>query len=67
MGIAVVTGASAGIGRATALAFAAEGSDVALLSRNPERLTRLQNEIEARGRKALALPLDVADPAAIAS
>jgi NAD(P)-dependent dehydrogenase (short-subunit alcohol dehydrogenase family) len=65
MGIAVVTGASAGIGRATALAFAAEGSDVALLSRNPERLTRLQNEIEARGRKALALPLDVADPAAI--
>jgi short-subunit dehydrogenase len=40
--IAVVTGASAGIGKATALAFAAEGADVALISRNEERLARLQ-------------------------
>lgn len=63
--IAVVTGASAGIGRATALALAADGCDVALLSRNEERLARLQREIEALGRRALALPLDVADARAV--
>ena len=62
---AVVTGASAGIGRATALAFAAEGHDVALVSRNAERLARLKSEIEALGRRALALALDVADAAAV--
>jgi NAD(P)-dependent dehydrogenase (short-subunit alcohol dehydrogenase family) len=61
----VITGASAGIGRATALAFAAEGYDVALLSRNPERLARLREEIQALGQKALSLPLDVADAAAV--
>lgn len=60
MGIAVVTGASAGIGRATALAFAADGRDVALISRNEARLGLLRAEIERLGRKALALPLDVA-------
>lgn len=60
MSIAVVTGASAGIGRATALAFAAEGWDVALISRNEERLARLRGEIEELGRKAIALPLDLA-------
>lgn len=60
MGIAVVTGASAGIGRATALAFAADGWDVGLISRNEPRLARLRGEIERLGKKALALPLDVA-------
>src|SRR5688572_24835185 len=64
-GTAVVTGASAGIGRATALAFAAEGYDVALLSRNEERLARLRDEIAALGRKALARSLDVADGATL--
>jgi NAD(P)-dependent dehydrogenase (short-subunit alcohol dehydrogenase family) len=64
-GTAVVTGASAGIGRATALAFAAEGYDVALLSRNEERLARLRDEIAALGQKALARSLDVADGAAL--
>jgi short-subunit dehydrogenase len=63
--VAVVTGASAGIGRATALAFADEGADVALISRNEERLSRLRKEIDDRGRRALVLPLDVADGAAV--
>ena len=61
----MVTGASAGIGRATALAFAADGADVALVSRNGERLAQVQREIEATGRRALALPLDVAAGAAL--
>lgn len=65
MSIAVITGASAGIGRATALAFAAQGSDIALISRNAERLARLKGEIEALGRRAAVLPLDVADAAAV--
>src|SRR5687768_14135885 len=63
--IAVITGASAGIGKATALAFAADGADVALISRNEERLARLQREIESAGRRAMVLPLDVADAAAL--
>lgn len=63
--VAVVTGASAGIGRATALAFAERGRHVALISRNSERLEKLRQEIEAKGRKALALPLDVSDSRAI--
>jgi NAD(P)-dependent dehydrogenase (short-subunit alcohol dehydrogenase family) len=65
MSVVVITGASAGIGRATALAFAAQGADVALISRNGERLAQLQREIEAAGRKALALALDAADSAAL--
>jgi NAD(P)-dependent dehydrogenase (short-subunit alcohol dehydrogenase family) len=62
--VVVVTGASAGIGRATALAFAREGADLGLIARNEERLENLRREIEALGRTALALPLDVADSAA---
>jgi short-subunit dehydrogenase len=63
--VAVITGASAGIGRATALAFAGGGADVALISRNADRLKQLQKEIDALGRKALTLTLDVADAASI--
>ena len=59
--VVLVTGASAGIGRATALAFARQGSDVALLSRNEERLASLRAQIEALGRRGLAIALDVAD------
>jgi NAD(P)-dependent dehydrogenase (short-subunit alcohol dehydrogenase family) len=63
--IAVITGASAGIGRAAALAFARRGMDIALLSRNKARLESLRAEIEALGRRTLAFPLDVADADAV--
>ena len=58
--IVVITGAGAGVGRATALEFAHQGFDVALLSRGAERLESLAREIEALGRKALAVPTDMA-------
>ena len=58
--MAVVTGAGAGVGRATALAFARRGYDVALLSRDPRRLASLAAEIRLLGRRALPLPTDVA-------
>lgn len=65
--IVVVTGASAGIGRATALEFARHGADVAALARNEERLEGLAREIRAMGGRALAVPLDIADHAAVAA
>ncbi len=60
--VAVITGAGAGVGRATALEFANHGYDVALLSRDPDRLESLAHEVEGLGRRALAIPTDVADP-----
>jgi short-subunit dehydrogenase len=60
-GIAVVTGASAGVGRATARRLAEDGYDVALLARGREGLEGARREIEQRGRRALAIPTDVAD------
>jgi short-subunit dehydrogenase len=59
--IAVITGAGAGVGRATALEFARNGFDVALLSRDPDRLASLAQEIEGLGRRALPISTDVAD------
>ena len=58
--VAVVTGASAGVGRATALAFAEEGFDVALLARGRVGLEAAACEVEALGVRSLALPTDVA-------
>jgi NAD(P)-dependent dehydrogenase (short-subunit alcohol dehydrogenase family) len=61
----VITGASAGVGRATARAFAREGARIALIARGRERLEAAKREVEALGGKSLVLPLDVADAAAI--
>jgi 3-oxoacyl-[acyl-carrier protein] reductase len=59
--VAFVTGASQGIGRACALVLAEGGADVALGARNLEKLGAAAKEVEALGRKALAVSLDVAD------
>ena len=57
--VAFVTGASQGIGKACALALAEAGAQVALGARNAEKLQAVAGEIEATGKKALALSLDV--------
>ena len=64
-GVVVITGASAGLGRATARAFAQEGYDVALLARGIEGLEGAKREVESLGRKAIWFPVDVADAAAV--
>jgi 3-oxoacyl-[acyl-carrier protein] reductase len=63
--VAVVSGAGRGIGRAMALRFAAEGADVACISRTAENAERVAGEIRALGRKAWAHGVDVADVAAV--
>ena len=57
--VAVVTGASSGIGRATALALAKEGAHIALAARRMEALEEVAREIRAQGREALVVPTDV--------
>jgi 3-oxoacyl-[acyl-carrier protein] reductase len=59
--VAVVTGASQGIGRETALALAEAGAKVVVAARNEEKLAALVSEIAAPGGEALALKMDVAD------
>jgi 3-oxoacyl-[acyl-carrier protein] reductase len=63
--IAVVTGGGRGIGRAIALKFAAEGADVAVISRTSENAEKVAAEIRALGRRAWAHAVDVADAAAV--
>jgi 3-oxoacyl-[acyl-carrier protein] reductase len=65
--VALVTGASQGIGRATSLALAESGAKVAVAARNAEKLASLVAEIEAAGGQALAVPMDVADVAQVKS
>jgi short-subunit dehydrogenase len=59
--VAVVTGASAGIGEATAVALARRGARVALAARRSDRLGSLADRIERAGGRALAVPCDVTD------
>ncbi len=64
--IVVITGAGAGVGRATAEEFAKHGYDVALLARDPDRLSRAAAALQAaHGVRAIAIPTDVADAAAV--
>jgi 3-oxoacyl-[acyl-carrier protein] reductase len=63
--VAVVTGASQGIGRATSLALAAAGAKVVAAARNVEKLAGLVSEISAAGGEAMAVPMDVADAAQV--
>ena len=60
--VVVITGASAGVGRATARAFAARGASIGLLARGRAGLAAAEREVEAAGGRAVALPTDVADP-----
>lgn len=63
--VALVTGASQGIGRATALVLAEAGAKVALAARSRDKLEALAREIETAGRNALVVPMDIADAAQI--
>jgi NAD(P)-dependent dehydrogenase (short-subunit alcohol dehydrogenase family) len=63
--VAVVTGASRGIGRSIALGMAEAGADVAVAARTESDLETLVKEIESLGRRAIAVPTDVTDRAAL--
>jgi NAD(P)-dependent dehydrogenase (short-subunit alcohol dehydrogenase family) len=63
--VVVVTGASAGVGRAVARAFGQQGAKVALVARTREALENAAGEIERAGGEAMVLPLDVADAGAV--
>ncbi|HVX42109.1 MAG TPA: SDR family oxidoreductase [Gemmatimonadaceae bacterium] len=61
----VITGASAGLGRAIAQRFADDGARIGLIARGRERLESARRDVESRGGRGLVLPLDVADAAAV--
>ena len=63
--VVVITGASAGVGRATAQAFAREGARIALIARGHAGLDGARRDVERLGGEALVLPLDVADAVAV--
>jgi NAD(P)-dependent dehydrogenase (short-subunit alcohol dehydrogenase family) len=63
--VVVITGASAGVGRAVAHAFAARGDRIALIARDAVALEEAAQEVVSRGGQALVLPLDVADADAV--
>src|SRR5271167_2296375 len=61
--VAIVTGASSGIGEATALALAGEGATVAIVARRVERLEELAARIASAGPEPIVIPADLTDPA----
>lgn len=63
--VVVITGASAGVGRATARAFAQQGAHIGLLARGRDGLEGARRDVEAAGGKALVVPVDVADAAQV--
>ena len=63
--VVVITGASAGVGRATVREFARHGAVIGLIARGRDGLEGARREVEAMGGKALVLPVDVADAAAL--
>jgi NAD(P)-dependent dehydrogenase (short-subunit alcohol dehydrogenase family) len=63
--VVVVTGASAGAGRAAVRLFARKGADVALIARGKDGLEAAKREVESYGRRALVLPTDVSDADAV--
>jgi NAD(P)-dependent dehydrogenase (short-subunit alcohol dehydrogenase family) len=63
--VVVVTGASAGVGRAIVRRFAEQGADVGLLARDTDGLAAAAKEVEAAGGRAVAVPTDVADPSQV--
>ena len=65
MPVALITGASRGIGAASARCFAAAGYDLLLVARASEEFSTVVQELGASGRRVEALPLDLADPAAV--
>jgi NAD(P)-dependent dehydrogenase (short-subunit alcohol dehydrogenase family) len=65
--VVVVTGASSGIGRATAIEFASEGARTVLVSRSREKLERVAEEIRALNSSVLVVPTDVSSPEQVSS
>ncbi|HEY8975131.1 MAG TPA: SDR family oxidoreductase, partial [Burkholderiaceae bacterium] len=65
--VVVLTGASSGIGRATAQRLAERGADIVLAARNVHTLRPVADECQARGARVLAVPTDVSDPDAVAA
>ncbi|MGC2694183.1 MAG: SDR family oxidoreductase [Candidatus Angelobacter sp.] len=63
--VVVITGASAGVGRATVREFARRGASIGLIARGNDGLTAARREVEAAGGRALVLPLDVANADAV--
>ncbi|HEY4676368.1 MAG TPA: SDR family NAD(P)-dependent oxidoreductase, partial [Candidatus Angelobacter sp.] len=61
--VVVITGASAGVGRATVREFAKHGARIGLIARGTDGLEEARREVEAAGGRALVLPVDVAKAA----